>query len=177
MKRLPPFGRRLLDRRRQGDHPLEVVLVYGERWWPGKKYEALPRVAVRPSEYVPGTIDWRMLAGLHVIVVDRAEGLGEWVGVPERDCDDAWGRFYYLLGEISDYAARVTVVAEGATDTTPDALAYANRWRAPYAVVMQWPAWWSAKREQALQARFLPWMHDFAQARGFTLDGADGRAA
>src|SRR3990167_6513354 len=68
--KLPPYGKALLDRRRGGDHPLSVNLVYGDRW---REVEP-PRVALDPKDYAPGRYDFHMLAGLRVMIHDQLAG-------------------------------------------------------------------------------------------------------
>lgn len=62
-KRLPPFGRELLELRRKGLVPQGRVVVALDTWNYGKRYA---RVVVTP-ELEPGDLDFHFLAGLDLV--------------------------------------------------------------------------------------------------------------
>src|SRR3954470_23461983 len=92
--KLPAYGKRLLEERRAGKHPLEVTLVYGDRWSKGKD----PRVCISPEEYAPAQYDFCMLAGTRVLVLDQLNAGADWNG-----------KFYDLLHELAIAGALVIV--------------------------------------------------------------------
>jgi hypothetical protein len=65
--KLPAYGKRLLEERRAGNHPLEVTLVYGDKWWDFEQ----PKLCIKPDEFEPGKYDFSVCAGIHVIVIDN----------------------------------------------------------------------------------------------------------
>ncbi len=70
-KRGPAYSRALMAMRRSGKHPRCVVVVFGDVWQSAQPFE-LPRVAISASEFAPGRVDWTCIAGVPVIVLDRA---------------------------------------------------------------------------------------------------------
>lgn len=163
-KRLPAYGRDLLAERRAGRHPASVTVVYGEQFWkvPGAK------LAVKPSEYVPGTLDWRVVAGVRCLVMDLDCGAAEVSGDPP-----VFGKFYALLAELA--AARAYVEVEGpAFDGRRDLESIAASWR--YATVpSRWPVWWSDALD-ALQAQAFLGVMDDRLRQGPHGDGVGGRS-
>lgn len=130
-KKLPAYGRQLLQLRRCGEHPSAINVVYGERW----RDVVWPKVCVLPAKYVPGTVDWRVVAGVKAVVCDLAAGLADFNVEGNR-----YGPLYSLIGELVEIGAYVVVrFPENGkwSEETADALAYACRWN------QQWPAWWS----------------------------------
>jgi hypothetical protein len=147
-KRLPAFGRLLLQARRCGEHPSEITVVYGDQW----RAVSAPKVCVRPAEYVPGQVDWRVVAGVKVFALDLGDGLGDFDVQANR-----YGPFYSLIAELVAMDAYVVVrYAESGQwrEQEADALAYACRW------ARRWPYWWSDDLERRQRAAFHGWMGD-----------------
>jgi len=149
--RLPAYGKALLNARRLGEHPLVVHVIYGEEWRPGERCgdgcegASHPRLAVRPSEFEPWTIDWRVVTGCKVVVFDPYE-----TGAARRN-------FYELLGELGRFAGPVEVYrleADGrwAWWSTSHVLA-AQLW----SVNGTWPAWWPIETERINAERRERW--------------------
>ena len=66
--RLPPYGRKLLDLRAQGQAPLTAALVV-DGWEPVANLEEYdPWVVVVPDGEPAGTFDFRFLTGLFVVI-------------------------------------------------------------------------------------------------------------
>ena len=98
--KLPAYGKTLLMQRRLGQHPETITVIYGDKWSGVKP----PRLGLRPLQYQPGLVDWRVVAGVKVELIDRAEGLA--------DCDveaNRFGKFYSLIAELVDATAYVVV--------------------------------------------------------------------
>lgn len=146
--RLPAFGRALLQQRRQGQHPQSITVIYGEDWRGVKP----PRLGLRPLQYQPGLVDWRVVAGVKVELIDRAQGLADFDIEANR-----FGKFYALIGELVDAQAYVVVRYPDGNrwaDQDADMLAYSCRW------FRRWPSWWSDERERMQQAAFHDYLSD-----------------
>lgn len=156
MPTLPPYGRALLDARRQGRHPEVVHVLYGER--PGRL--PFPRLVVYPQRFCPGRFDWRVVAGVRVVVVDDCAAFYD------VDVDaDRYSDLFTLVGELVD--ARAYVQLRHVRDrewVTVDVDALAWGFRAPRAGRMQWPAWWSDARELAQRSAYDLWLADQSAA-------------
>ena len=155
--KLPAYGKRLLDERRAGKHPLEVTLVYGDDWYVGK----LPRICIKPDEFEPAKYDFRMLAGLRVNVFDE-------FGLALK----AEGKVFDLLGELGQIAAAVWVrwpLRFGQAEIEMTDIALRQR------IDGVWPHWWNAEVDQKYLARFDAWFADLMAAHKSPIE-ARGRA-
>lgn len=155
-KVLPPYGRPLLQARRQGRHPDEVWVVYGEDWRGARR----PFLAVTPARFVPGRFDWRAVAGVKVLLVDRAAAVAG-CSVERGE----FGDFFALLGELVDADAYVEVRHPrdgGWVDEDAGLLAWACR--VPVQGRMVWPHWWSDERHRRHQAAAAGVMGDMMSA-------------
>jgi len=154
---MPAYAKALLDRRRAGDHPLTVNVVLGNAWWAVKE----PKICVKPEDYAPGVFDWRVVAGLRVVVFDEDVALfiagGGFTG--------------WLVGELADFAAQVDVMW-GSDTVCADVVAWLNRSGG------KWPEWWSAERERRMVEGRSAWFADVARhmhaRHGVTLDAISG---
>lgn len=89
-RRLPPFGKALLEHRRAGEHPLRAWLLVGGKW------SQRPEDAVcLPPDWRPGSVDWSPVSAL-------------WVGVVVRS-GMADALLVALLGELVQTAAPVVL--------------------------------------------------------------------
>ena len=152
--RLPAYGKALLLERRLGNHPREITVIYGDNWR-GVKH---PRLGVRPLQYQPGLVDWRMVAGVMVTLIDRAEGLAEF-----DIAGNHFGKFYALIAELAAMDAYVQLMyPDGAVWARKDAglLAYECRHE------RRWPCWWSDGLERRQQAAFLAYSEDSLRLTG-----------
>lgn len=151
-RKLPAYGKALLQARRMGQHPAEITVVYGDDW----RGVAPPRLCVKPHQYQPGAMDWRVVAGVKVTALDLAGGLGDFDLTVER-----FGPFYSLVGELAAMQAYVVVryPERGKwLDQDADALAYACR------VGGRWPAWWSDDLDRLHRAAFNDYMSDMERS-------------
>lgn len=168
--KLPAYGKRLLDHRRLGCHPLMVELFYGEKWdLPQQHARAeeglmlqgmrpyspqwlreagLPMLAVRPSQFERGVLDWRVLAGVQVRVCGDGEpGFG----------------FFSMLGELAAVAGCVSIAAEDARDDLDvQEVAFNQRMKNSDGVLV-WPDWFPKELNHAYLKRRDQWI---AAARG-----------
>ena len=154
--KLPPYGKALLDRRRGGDHPLSVNLVYGDRW---REVEP-PRVALDPKDYAPGRYDFHMLAGLRVMIHDQLAGGWE---MDASILPAIYGKFYDLAAEVA--AADAYVLLRWPKGTEPREtellpLAHSCRWWCTERRAWQWPRWWNDALNTQQQARAQAWFLD-----------------
>lgn len=149
-RKLPAYGKALMLERRQGRHPREVTLVYGDDWHAGDA----PRICIRPLEYAPGRYSFAMCAGCRVVVLDQQ--LAAW------DCDPAatparYGPIYDLIGELTDAGAAVVVrwpASAGERERSAVELAYGAKRGAA------WPRWWSDARHAAHDRALIGWLED-----------------
>lgn len=172
-RKLPAFGAALRDRRRRGDHPPCVHLIYGYKWRAAPScgvYAAIipgahPELALKPEDYAPGVYDFGVVAGLQVCVFDQ-------VGEAAYHEDPLFGparaqfiRFWQLVGELAAVAADVEIhKAPGLLDVVATWSAFElAAWRrrhyldAGVAVNDGWPSWWSAQTEEANAKRRQKW--------------------
>ena len=162
--KLPPYGRALLERRRGGDHPLEVALIYGREWWAA--VGGMPRIALNPEDYTPGVFGWRLFAGIKVVIHDQE------VNADERDekaAPPAFGKFYDLVAEVAAFAAYVVIewpARSGWPTREAGEFAWCFRWLDLEARRMQWPRWWSDELQRNYSRRFQAWAQDSAAAHG-----------
>jgi hypothetical protein len=164
--KLPAYGKQLLERRRAGDHPLEVAFILGEDWRDGQE----PRLCINPQDYEPGRYDFRVVAGTRVLVLDQALGAGE---CDENARPPTFGKFYDLIGELAEFAAVVEIewpLRSGWMRREIQEMAWTARWYDPSIRRMIWPRWWSDERNTAYSDRFEPWIYDCAGV------GMNGRA-
>lgn len=147
-KKLPAFGRVLLQARRQGQHPQEVTVVYGEHW----RGVPVPKVCVTPLDYQPGKFDWRVIAGVKVILIDLGKGLSDFNIEANQ-----FGFFYSLIAELVAMDAYVVVryPERGQwAEQEADSLAFVCRW------ARKWPSWWSDDLDRRQKAAFFGYMDD-----------------
>lgn len=157
-KKLPAYAKPLLLNRTGGFHPARALLVFGDDWrLPNttKKNEAAARadgvtpytkewlqrcgwpcLAVRPAEFVRGALDWRLLAGLWVHVLDQTPG--EWLPDAPR---------FWLAAEIAEFAADVELEYPGVNWSIAD-VAYWFRTAHPTLPYGFVPDWWSVKLQE-----------------------------
>lgn len=95
---MPAYGRALFDARLAGQHPLTAWVILGDDW--GRLPADFPAVCIG-DDWLPGTTDWRLLAGLPVRVVCR------WPWSEDQDHPLGWLPFLSLLGELAQVAAPV----------------------------------------------------------------------
>lgn len=139
--KMPAYGKRLLLERRAGRHPLELALVYGERWWEVEQ----PKICIKPCEYEPGKYDLRMVAGLKVVVHDQDLGVLDYKAATVTSLP-IFGKFYDLLHELALCKAYVEIRWPEKSQLGRDelsAFAYACRHPHPTEPRMIWPRWWS----------------------------------
>jgi hypothetical protein len=143
--KLPAYGKQLLNARRLGQHPLVVHVIYGEEWRPGERCGAEcegaehPRLAVRPSEFQPWTIDWHVVTGCKVVVFESMF--------------DRRRNFYDLLGELGRFAGPVHVMSpDDEQVTAADALALRVK-----KMFGDWPRWWPIETERLNGERRERW--------------------
>jgi hypothetical protein len=154
-RKLPAYGKALLDARRGGWHPHAVSLIYGNNWR-GEAPDQAP-LCIKPEEFELDLYDWRLVAGLHVTVVDQDGWLGgDWDRTTEPH---QYGKFYFLLRELADAHAYVTVRC-GAVTADVDEIAVTCRWFDGKR--MCWPAWWSDALHQMHRAAVSGWANDGA---------------
>lgn len=185
-KKLPAFGAALRDRRRCGDHPPCVHLIYGYKWraapscgaWAHVIDGAHPELALKPDDYAPGLYDFGIVAGVQVCVFDQMHESfyhDDPVFGPQRP---ERFRFWWLIGELAAVAADVEIhQAPGPLDmvTTWSAFELAKWRRRHYldsgvSVNDGWPSWWSAQTEEANAKRREKWCR-------IVLDGRAARRA
>lgn len=73
LRRLPAFGRKLVELRHRGLRPADPVLVYIDRWPSSRGPFVVPVLCV-PQGVPPTAIDWSLVRGLDVHVLS-------WTGV------------------------------------------------------------------------------------------------
>lgn len=156
-KRLPAYGRELWHRRNAGQHPDHVWCIYARRF--DRRPEDGPSVFVG-EDWRPGLIDWTVVEGLEVYVVDRCA------------IDPEPSSVLPLAAEIAAHAEPVIVHwrewQHEPFDAPPGAIG--PGWMAMQADIghlafaesmalkggrRAWPAWWSDDLERDYQARRL----------------------
>lgn len=157
-KKMPAYAKPLYLNRVGGFHPARALLVFGDDWrLPNetRKNEAAARadgltpytkewlercgwpcMAVRPGEFMRGAIDWRVLAGLWVHVIDQSPG--EWLPDSAR---------FWLAAEIAEFAADVELEYPDC-DWSISSVAYWFRTSHPTLPFGFVPDWWSEKLQE-----------------------------
>jgi hypothetical protein len=102
--RLPAYGKALMEARRAGNHPAVVHVLFCEDWRHKPRCEEgcgadHPRLAVKPSEFAAGTLDWRLVTGSLVAVFDDRDRMSLQFS----------REFYGLLAELGRFAGPVHV--------------------------------------------------------------------
>lgn len=81
--RLPAYGRALAADRAAGRHPREIWVAWAEQWGPFvrmKRMEPEERLlCVRPAEFGRGLYDWRVCAGVPVLVMWADSPAPDWL--------------------------------------------------------------------------------------------------
>lgn len=165
--KLPAYGKRLLEERRAGRHPLEVNLCYGDRW----REIAAPLIAIDPKDYAPGKYDFHMLAGLRVTIHDQLAGGWELAAAAQPT---TYGKFYDLVREAAAADAWVLIRWPAGTEpreSSAQMMAFNCRWWCTERRAWQWPRWWSAELDAQQSARCATWCLDVYR------DSERGRAA
>jgi hypothetical protein len=154
-KKVPAYGAALRERRRGGEHPLCVHLIYGFTWnkpcecWytiilPGEH----PRLALKPEDYAPGLYDFSVVAGVQVCVFDQDSRAQRY---ESPDYGPARPRHFYLyalLGELAWFAADVELHSP-ALDMATSAFRLARQQhRRGRELNDGWPFWWSTELEE-----------------------------
>ncbi len=149
--RPPAYGKLLLEARRAGVRIVDVAVVVGYDWAPPSG--GRPRLALKPEDYAPGTVDWRCVAGL-AVAVHLSDGRYLETVKP-------------LLAEVARLAPEVDIV-------TPWPLVREFGCRCPASVLawcdrapdeqgrLQWPSWWPGELERDHERRkqqFRSWVH------------------
>lgn len=165
-KRLPAYGAKLRDLTRSGVLPLCVHVLYGFDWkarpqccWDVAIEGPHPLLAIRPPEFVPGTLDFSVVTGLKVCVFDRDGRSGDFLERNVERFTTEAKAVYSLLGELAAYAAEVEVYSP---------LSAVARWSAHELAARQarpeWPFWWSAELEVINAKRRNTWQRAFDHA-------------
>jgi hypothetical protein len=164
--KLPAYGKRLLDHRRLHCHPTVVQLYWGDDWSLPRTAAAaevgclangmrpyapswfarcgFPWLAVRPGQFSPASLDWRVTAGLLVRVVVVA--------------DESPG-FWAMLGEVATWASCVEIYEDEARGTDVQSLAFDQVVRGPDGR-MVWPDWWPERMNADYAKRRRQWCDD-----------------
>jgi hypothetical protein len=144
--RQPAYAKRLLERRRNGDHPRGITLILGDDWTPAEA--PWPEmIALKPQDWRPKGIDWLVVSGLPVLMVERlgVRAEGEWTAA----------LLLSVAAEVAWWAARVYF------DTFPtgdDLQLTALCYRYPKDRNFWWPAWWSDAQEMRARTNHERWM-------------------
>lgn len=143
--KLPAFGKALKLERDAGRHPSRVIVIFGADW--GRRPANVPCVCVSPLPWEPGTLDWRICAGVPVDVVDR----------------DLSASVFAFAAEIARRAAPVTVHWREPDDADEDAIwpdtpgepSCIDIANAAFAArrAMRWPPWWSESLDRDYRQR------------------------
>lgn len=172
-KKLPAYGKQLLEARRAGTHPAVIVVVFGEDWRvPG----VWARLAVKAAEWSPESIDWNVTRGVSVLILDRSSNADD-------PYDDTGARkLFFMAAEIARFAGFVTLeVPEplflgeeaGPSRVHVHEWAFCCRTWVPGQRRWTWPAWWSEEIEKINAANRQRW---FAEAEA-ELERIAGRVA
>jgi len=146
-RRLPAYGRALAQARDRGEHPARVWIIVGSDW--GRRPRDAPSLCVSPW-YRAGDMDWHLVAGVAVDVVERERSDAADIGE--------------LVGDVARHAAPVRLcwvatepdwpMPAGLPVTTDAAeLAFASRAWDDVAGRWRWPPWWSDRLERDYRAR------------------------
>jgi hypothetical protein len=159
----PAYARALIERRRAGDHPWKVHVIYGNDWYIG---EDLVRLAVKPRAALG--LSWACVAGLRVILLDRA--------TPDEDPDqeDGYREFHYVAAEIARCAAGVEMHSPYPFYAHQDGPGIADVGQLAYAASLprlsewirgrrrQWPKWWSDELDEIYGKNAQRWREEVA---------------
>jgi hypothetical protein len=170
----PAFAKSLLALRMAGFHPLMVNVQFGNDWAPVKAYadrarEAQARkvpafsaawrelagdpwIAVSPRQYLPGEVDFRVVAGSMVTLHDPEGALAQWQ--PE------FGTVYDLVAELSRWA--VTHVQPAAGEAISASMLAQSFVEDLSVRPVRWPRWWSDQQEEEHDVKFRQWAKDSA---------------
>lgn len=157
--RSPAYARRILDRRRAGDHPKGITLVLGDDWTPPEA--PWPEmIALKPEDWRPGAINWLVCTGLPILIEDRTQppySVPARRGVVRATSAGDWCPWLALAvgGEISEVAARVML-----QDDQTDMIIAARCYRYPRNGRFHWPAWWSDAREARARRNSDRWLDE-----------------
>lgn len=169
-RKLPAYGRQLLERRRAGDHPLDVSLCFGSLW----RFAPPPKVAVMPSEFVPGAFDWSVLAGLCVTVFTQAEIDWQPNVVTNHLGALHSAHFAVLCAELAEADAFVVVdlpiFVEGKGQRRREFLLDMTKRLAGTSATaadrLAWPSWWSDALQKKQEAAAAGYLYDIDRAHG-----------
>jgi hypothetical protein len=157
--RTPPFGRRILDERRAGHHPNGVNVHLGG--WP-EHARGRTRTMWVPEDAAPGTYDWRVCAGLSVMLWDFRSFK------PGPQSLVALGA---LAGELADHAMSLWVVTRRETLTVLELAAQVQAAQ-PSPV-----PWWPDERARRYIEREQRWrealLDDLARRRCLGANGGN----
>ncbi len=138
--RMPAYGKALYERRQAGDHPLGCELVFAQ-FWPPAGTSTLPRLALKPAEYRPGTYDFRVVIGMHVRI--------------QCGRDFRIRPLLQLAGELGAWASFVEIAGYWERPVTAQLLSFrAGRESGRRA----WPRWWPRETEQVNNGRIKLWL-------------------
>lgn len=166
--KIPAYGKKLLNERIANIHPIDVRVVYGEKWWEIDP----PKICIKPPEFEPGKYDFRMLAGLRAIVVDQANA------ILDLDCAVLpwkFGKFFDLLGELAAADAYVCI-DQGQSLVDAQMIAEGSRYFDADRRPNQWPRWWNEELNEKQEKRKTFWLTHQAYELGI-LERERGRAA
>lgn len=169
---LPAYARALVAVRMAGHHPLRVNVLYGDDWAPAKAYAERARdlggkrvlpfsprwsevagdpwVVVSRRQYVPGSMDFRCVAGALVTLHDPGRALDRFTCALRGPVE--FDPIFDLVGELARWAC---VFVAGPPERSAAALAAthadfrAGRWI--------WPRWWSEDLEREHDKRYEAW--------------------
>lgn len=65
-KRLPAYAKQLMEARQRNIKPSLVLVQFGGNW---SHYADLPKICLKPSEYLPGIFDFSCLRGLFTVLM------------------------------------------------------------------------------------------------------------
>lgn len=169
-KKLPAYGAALLERRRRGDHPLCVHLVFGFKWTVPSlcSFAAViagvhPGLAIKPPDFAREVFDFGVVSGLRVNVFDQ-EGAAAYYDDPTfGPVQPQRNRLYELLGEVAQFAAEVAVYSPAFESLPRPAHELALCMRRigesrDAARNHGWPYWWSSSIEEKNAKRRYTWL-------------------
>lgn len=168
--KLPAYGKKLLEARRAGNHPLDVNLCFGSLW----RCVPEPKVAVMPSDFVPGIYNWTVLTGLCVTVFVQA--VLEWRANIIANHLGALHTAYFAMMcvELTKADAFVIVRApmleNGRMESRRELLLDMTLRLAGGGVTPEnrpaWPSWWSDSLQKKQEMAAAVHLHDIERARG-----------
>lgn len=143
--RLPAYGRQFKTLLDSGQWPDRAFVIWGDDW------QRLPDrwfVCLKPGEFQPKTMDFSMMAGLRVDIVDREGGDG--------------AGLLQMAAEIGRVAAQVFIHFAGDKPVRRELSELFYCLRKPCNGVWAWPEGWSAVDDAAYNARFWQFLQDMA---------------